>query len=270
MQYVTLEKPRPHIAVLTLNRPERYNALSFAVLKDIHAALDEISGDLKTRVLIITGAGKGFCAGADLKEGISSGQKWSEDLGVIQDKYQMQQAFGSLPVKIRQIPQPVIAAVNGPAAGGGLAIALASDIRICTTTAKFNAAFIRIGIGAADMAVSYFLPKAVGPALAAELMYTGRFVEPDEAQRTGLVSRVVEPEKLMETALSLAGEMVANASPFGLRITKEALNLVQGGLSLEEAVHLENRNQVLALQTQDFMQAAAAWMQKKTPEYKDR
>ncbi len=270
MSFVTTEKPRPHIGVITLNRPERYNALSFEVLKDIHTALDDISKDLDTRVVIITGAGKGFCAGADLKDGFASGKKWNGDIGPTQDRYLMQQAFGSLPVKIRQIPQPVICAVNGPAAGGGFAIALASDLRICTTTAKFNAAFIRIGIGAADMAVSYFLPKAVGPALASELMYTGRFVEADEALRCGLVSRVVEPEKLMDTALGLAGEMVKHASPFGLRITKEALNLVQGGLSLDEAVHIENRNQVMALQTQDFMQAVSAWAQKKTPEYKDR
>ncbi len=270
MKYVLIEKPKPHVAVLTLNRPERYNALSFEVLQEIHAALDEIGRDLKTRVLIITGAGKGFCAGADLKEGLGNGQKWSSELGPVQDRYQMQMAFGSLPVKIRQIPQPVICAVNGPAAGGGFAIALASDIRICTTTAKFNAAFIRIGIGAADMAVSYFLPKAVGPALASELMYTGRFVESDEALRCGLVSRVLSPEKLMDTAFELAGDMVKHASPFGLRITKEAINLVQGGLSLDEAVHLENRNQVIALQTQDFMQATAAWLQKKTPEFKDR
>ncbi len=271
MSFARIERPRPHIAVLLMDRPDRYNALSYAMLRDLHTALDELMGDLKSRVVILTGAGKGFCAGADLKAG-ATGENgvWEKDLGNIQEKFRMQQAYGDLIVKFRRIPQPVIAAVNGPAAGGGFSVALACDMRICTPNTKFNCAYTRLGIGGAEMGSSYFLPKLVGPALAAELMYTGRFVEADEALRTGIVSRVVESEKLMDAAIDIAGEMVKHASPFGLRITKEAINLVQGGLSLEEAVHLENRNQVLALQTQDFMQATAAWLQKKLPEFKDR
>lgn len=271
MSFVKIEKSKPHIAVVTLDRPDRYNALSFALMRDLHKALDDLMGDPASRVVILTGSGKGFCAGADLKAAASGEQKeWEPGLGPIQDKYRMQQAYGQLILKLRQIPQPVIAAVNGPAAGGGFSLALACDLRICAPEAKFNCAFTRLGIGGAEMASSYFLPKLLGPALAAELMYTGRFVDADEALRTGIVSRVVPGDKLLDTALGLAGEMITHASPFGLRITKEAINLAQGGLSLEETVAIENRNQVLALQTQDFMMAAAAWAQKKNPEFKDR
>ncbi len=271
MSFARIDRPRPNIAVLTLDRPDRYNALSYAMIRDLSRSLDELSGDLKSRVVIFTGTGKGFCAGADLKAG-ATGENgvWEKDLGNIQEKYRMQQAYGDLILKLRRIPQPVIAAINGPAAGGGFSLALACDLRICTPSTKFNCAFTRLGIGGAEMGSSYFLPKLVGPAMASELMYTGRFVDADEALKIGLVSRVVENERLMDVALELAGEMVRHASPFGLRITKEAINLVQGGLSLDEAVHLENRNQVMALQTQDFMTAAASWMQKKDPEFKDR
>jgi enoyl-CoA hydratase len=221
-------------------------------------------------VVVVTGAGRGFCAGADLKAMGEQEPSDAEGLGPIQRQFRAQQAYGDLIRHLRAIPQPLIAAVNGPAAGGGFSIALACDMRICTETARFNCAFTRIGIGGAEMGTSYFLHRAVGAALAAELMYTGRFVQADEALRCGLVSRVVAEGDLMETALGLAGGIVDNASPFGLRVTKEVIDLVQGGLSLQEALHLENRNQVLAVETEDFRRAAREWASPGPRTYEDR
>ncbi|MCB0220369.1 MAG: enoyl-CoA hydratase/isomerase family protein [Chrysiogenetes bacterium] len=270
MEFIKIEKPRKHVALITLNRPERYNALSHQVVRELLEALDTVAGNLDTRVIVITGAGKGFCAGADLKEGFGNTNPNEKGaLGVIQATYQMQKDYGGIPLKMRQIPQPIIAAVNGPAAGGGMAIALASDIRICTPTTKFNNAFIKIGIGGADMGSSYFLQKLLGSSVASEMMYTGRFMEPGEALQRGLVSRIVEGEKLLDAAFELAEQIIGTASPFALRITKEAINRVQGGLSLEESIEIENRNQVMALQTKDVQRAVMAWVQKKVPEYED-
>ena len=270
LKYVRIERPRAHIAVVTLDRPERLNALSYQLLRDLHAAFDEFGGELDTRVIIVTGAGRGFCSGADLKAG-PSGENgpWEEGLGPLQMQYRMQQGYAGLVAKMRKIAQPLIAAVNGPAAGGGLSIALACDLRIAAPEAVFNCAFTRIGLGGGEMGSSYFLPKLGGPAMAAELMYTGRLVDAAEAREIGLVSRVVEGERLLDTALDLAQQMVDFATPFGLRITKEVLDQVQGGLSLETALHIENRNQNLAMQTQDTATAGLAWAEAKKPEYRD-
>lgn len=270
MSYVRLERPQEHIGLITLDRPERYNALSFQLLRDFHAVLDTLDTDPTIRVAVVTGAGKGFCAGADLQAAVTGENgHWEADLGRIQEMYRMQQGYGGLVLHMRQAPQPLIAAVNGAAAGGGLSVALACDLRICVPSAKFNCAFTRLGLGGAEMGSSFFLPKLVGSAMAAELMYTGRFVQADEALQLGLVSRVVEPDALLDHALGLAREMVERASPFGLRITKEAINLAQGGLSLNEVIHVENRNQVLALQTQDFTTAATAWKDPGPVQYTD-
>jgi enoyl-CoA hydratase/carnithine racemase len=258
MEYVQLGRPREHVAVLLLNRPERYNALSFQVVRELHDALAELERDLDSRVVVLTGAGRGFCSGADLKAGAENGA-WEEGLGRVQHQVRVQQAYGDLVRHLRRIPQPLIAAVNGPAAGGGFSLALACDMRICTPAARFNCAFTRLGLGGAEMGTSYFLHRVVGASLAAELMFTGRFVEAEEALECGLVSRVVAESDLMETALGLAAEIVEHATPFGLRLTKEVIDLVQGGLSLEEALHLENRNQVLSVETEDFQATARQW-----------
>jgi enoyl-CoA hydratase len=270
MSPVELDRPRPHVAVVTMNRPERFNALSFQVMREWSAVLDELESDLDTRVVIVTGAGRGFCSGFDLKaaEGGENGP-WQEGLGALQDQYRMQQAYGGLIVRIRRIPQPLIAAVNGAAAGGGLSIALACDLRIAAPEAKFNCAFTRIGLGGGEMGSSYFLPKLLGSALAAELMYTGRMVYAPEALEIGLVSRLVERDQLLEAALEMAQQMIDSATPFGLRLTKEVFDQVQSGMSLETAIHIENRNQVLAVRTKDAAAAMAAWADEKKPEYRD-
>jgi len=270
MSQVELDRPRPHIAVVTMNRPERFNALSFQVMREWSAILDELESDLETRVAIVTGAGRGFCSGFDLKAA-SGGENgpWQEGLGPLQDQYRMQQAYGGLIVRLRRIPQPLIAAVNGAAAGGGLSIALACDLRIAAPEAKFNCAFTRIGLGGGEMGSSYFLPKLLGSALAAELMYTGRMVHAPEALEIGLVSRLVERDQLVDAALEMAQQMIDSATPFGLRLTKEVFDQVQSGISLEAAIHIENRNQVLAVHTKDAAAAMAAWAEEKKPKYRD-
>lgn len=270
MEFIKIENPRKHVAQITLNRPKRYNALGRQVVRELHEALDTVAADLNNRVIVLTGAGKGFCAGADLKDGFGNApQKSGSGLGAVQGMYEVQKAYGGITLKLRQIPQPLIAAVNGPAAGGGMAIALACDIRLCTPTTKFNNAFIKVGIGGGDMGSSYFLQKHLGSSVAAEMMYTGRFMEAEEALQRGVVSRIVEGEKLLDTAYELAEQIVHTATPFALRITKEVINRVQGGLSLEEAIEIENRNQVLAIQTKDMQRAVMAWAQKQTPEFED-
>ena len=214
-------------------------------------------------MVVVTGAGKGFCGGFDIKADMKEeNEGWVWGPGDTEAVYRMQQSFGALVIKMRDLPQPFVAAVNGGAAGGGLAIALACDMRICTQEAKFSAAFTSLGLGGADMGTSFFLPKAVGAAAAAELLYTGRSIGAEEAREMGLVSRVVPPSELLNEALSLAGEVVRSASPLGLRLTKEALGLVAGGLSLEQAVQLENRNQALAIHTEEFMRRKKAWTQR--------
>jgi enoyl-CoA hydratase len=270
MSQIELDRPRPHIAVITMNRPERFNALSYQVTREFFAVLDELESDLDSRVVIVTGAGRGFCSGFDLKAA-AGGENgpWQEGLGPLQDQYRMQQAYGDLIVRLRKIPQPLIAAVNGAAAGGGFSIALACDLRIAAPEAKFNCAFTKIGLGGGEMGSSYFLPKLLGSALAADLMYTGRMVHAPEALEIGLVSRLVERDQLMEVALEMAQLMVDSATPFGLRITKEVFDLVQSGMSLETAVHIENRNQVLGVQTKDAAAAMVAWAQAEKPKFRD-
>ncbi len=269
--YVKIERPRDHVAQVTLNRPDRYNALSQKLLQEIGDAFDTFRDDTETWVIVVTGAGRGFCGGFDLKaDQQGENESWVWGPSDTEAVYRMQQSFGSLVVKMRDVPQPLIAAVNGAAVGGGLAIALACDMRICSQVATFSAAFTHLGLGAADMGTSFFLPKAVGSATAAEILYTGRMIEAQEALDIGLISRVVPGSDLPKVTLALADEIVQAASPFGLRMTKEALNLAQGGLSLEQAVHLENRNQALAIHTGEFMRRKQAWAQKRADKDESR
>ncbi len=267
---VVFEKIDTHVGLLTLRRPQRLNALSFTAVKQLQALLDRLMDDIDTRVVILTGAGKGFCAGADLKAQVSGEQgAWDASKGRIQSDYLMQQAYASITAKLRRIPQPLIAAVNGVAAGAGFSLALACDVRIASPRARFNCAFTSIGLGGGDVGSSYFLPKILGSSLAAELMYSGRFIEADEALATGLVSRVCDDQSLLESAIEMARQFVTNTSPFGLRITKETINHVSEGMSLEQVLQLENRNQVMALQTADFSESVSAWTRNEKHVYTD-
>jgi enoyl-CoA hydratase len=261
---VTLETRNEDIALLTLRRPERLNALSWEMVEELHAAIDAVGKDSSVRVLVLTGAGRGFCSGIDL--GADDAVGTAEGMVSVFDR---QELVASLATALRAIPQPVIAAVNGPAAGGGLALALAADVRIAAPQARFNVAFVRIGLSGGDVGVSYLLPRIVGLGTASEMMLTGRLVESEEALRTGLVNRVVAPESLLDAALDLAAEIATN-SPFGVRMTKRALQRNVDATSLEAAIDLENRTQVLATRSEDMGEALSAFIEKRRPTFRGR
>ena len=210
------------IRVVTLNRPARLNAMSPSLIDGLHDALDRLRADDEARVVILTGAGRGFCAGLDLKETPVPSPGSSSGRGRVQRGMDTQQRIASLVPKLRSLRVPVIAAVNGAAAGGGLALALASDVRIAAESARFNVAFVRIGLSGCDIGVSWLLPRLIGASRAFELMLTGRMVSSDEAERIGLVTRVVPDDDLMDSALETARLICAN-SPTGIWMTKEVM-----------------------------------------------
>ena len=262
MTSITLEHPDEGITLVRLDRPAKLNAMNVELISELHAALDGIATDRSCRVVIITGAGRGFCAGLDLGGyGTAPG---GEDVGRVQASMAVQKHIAALVPKLRSLPQPVIAAVNGPAAGGGLALALASDIRIASTSARFNVAFVRIGLSGCDIGVSWLLPRLIGASRAWELMLTGRIIDAARAAEIGLVSTVVDDAILLDTAMTIAGEIRAN-SPWGVAQTKEVMwSQLEVG-SLQAGIDLENRTQILASQTPDVQEAILAFMEKRPP-----
>lgn len=267
MTTVRVETVRPGITLLTLDRPERLNAMDMTLIGDLHDALDAVAADPACRVVILTGAGRAFCAGLDLKDpGRAPG---TEGRGRAQAGMATQQHIASLVPKLRGLRQPVIAAVNGAASGGGFALALAADVRIATPAARFNVAFVRIGLSGCDIGVSWLLPRLIGASRAFELLLTGRMVEAEEADRLGLVSRLVPEAELLDAALETAAAIAAN-SPFGVWMTKEVMwsNLETG--SLQAGIDLENRTQILASFTGDMAEAVQAFLEKRPPQYRDR
>ncbi len=267
MKTLTYEKDG-HIGIITLNRPDRLNALSHTLVRELHQLFDRLDEELDARVLLLTGAGRGFCAGADLRGGDGEGA-WDESLGPIQSQYRLQQGYASLVTRMREIPQPIIAAVNGPAAGGGLCLALAADVRYASESARFNCAFVKLGLSGCEMGSSYFLPRIVGASMAAELMYTGRIVDAQTALEMGLVSKVVPDDAVVDAARELAAEMLSNA-PLALRMTKEVLNFGLCAPSLEHQIHMENRTQTINFFTDDFREGAMSFLEKRASEYGDK
>jgi enoyl-CoA hydratase len=262
--YETLELRRDGgLLWLTLNRPHVLNALSRTLVDELHAVLDMLHDDQSIRVVILHGAGRAFCAGLDLKEtNAGSGQV------SVAEGLRSQRRIAELAIKIHRAPQPFIAAVRGAAAGGGFALALASDIRIVGESARMNAAFIRIGLSACDVGVSYFLPRLVGSSVAAELLLTGDFIDAPRALATGLASRVVPDGDVERTAEEMARKILRN-SPLGVRLTKECLRYSVDAPSLEAAIAMEDRNQILTTRTQDVREGIAAFLEKREPRYED-
>jgi enoyl-CoA hydratase len=252
-----LETPRSGLKVLTLDRPHRLNALSWGLVDEITSTLAELRNDPDCRVLVLTGAGRGFCSGLDLK----MEDPLSASLPVFIER---QERLAAIVLAIRTLPMPVIAAVNGPAAGGGFALALACDLRICSESARFSAAFIRIGLSACDMGVSYLLPRLVGTGIASELLLTGREFDAAYALKVGVVSHVYASEALLDEALDLASEIAAN-TPLGVRMTKEVLTFNLDAPSLIAALALENRTQALTGQTIDSKEILKAFAEKRGP-----
>ena len=259
MEINTVEVTRHEvgISVVTLNRPDSLNAITPTMVDRLRAVFDEFAHDGVTRVVILTGAGRGFCSGHGLDDLL-------HDVGTAsspQSQLASQRAFSRLITQLNEFPLPLIAAVNGPAAGAGLALALAADTRVCSKSARFNAAFIRVGISGCDVGVSYLLPRIVGPTLAFEMMLTGRLIDADEALASRLVLRVVEDEAVISAAVEVARAILAN-SPFAVSMTKRAMWHGLDAPSLRYAMELEDRTQVLCLQTGDTLRAVPALFDK--------
>ncbi|MBW8815661.1 MAG: enoyl-CoA hydratase/isomerase family protein [Caulobacterales bacterium] len=249
----------------TLNRPERLNALSRPLVTALREFFVDLYWRRDVRVVVLQGAGNAFCAGLDLKaRGDNAGAERSIGVGLTR-----QREISEIVIAMRRCPQPIIACVNGAAAGGGFALALASDVRLATPSLRMNAAFIRIGLSACDIGVSYFLPRMVGASVAAEYMLTGRFITAERAYQLGLVSRIVPPEQLEAEARSFVDDML-HATPLGLRLTKEALNHAIDAQGLEAAIAMEDRNQILASADGDFAEGVQAFLEKRRPVYAKR
>lgn len=264
--YETIEIEREeNLTWVTLNRPDSLNAMSRTLVREVVDFFSGLPGDHQTRVVILRGAGRAFCAGTDLKEA-SSGDGSSRPS--VASNLRLQREVSEIALQMRRAPQPIIAAVHGAAAGGGFAMALASDVRIAAASARMNAAFIRIGLSACDVGVSYFLPRLIGASIASELMLTGDFIDAQRAERLGLVSRVVPDEELESAARDMAGRMLRN-SPLALRLTKECLKLSLDAGSLEQVVAMEDRNQILAIQSRDFREGVGAFLGKREPNFSD-
>lgn len=234
---------------LTLNRPDSLNALSVEMVRELNDYFDRAYNDPVARVIVMKAAGRAFCAGLDLDEVRRAAPNPPETPfagGFLQQSY-----MADVYIKMRRCPQPIITLVQGAACGGGFAFVLASDIRIAGESARMNAAFIKLGLSACDMGVSYFLPRLVGVSLASELMLTGRFIHADRALRSGLVSEVVPDSELEAAAQPYIDEMLETTA-IGLRLTKEGLNYAIDAPSLQAAMAIENRNQFLAGNSDEF------------------
>ncbi|ENY81192.1 MULTISPECIES: enoyl-CoA hydratase/isomerase family protein [unclassified Sphingopyxis] len=258
-----LIEARGQIEIATLNRPARLNALSEGLVDELNDYFGGLAARPAVRVVILRGAGRGFCAGLDIQEDRSS------DETPVLRTLRTQTSIGNIYRKMRACPQPIIALGHGAAAGGGLSLMLAADVRYAAPGFRCNAAYIRIGLGGCDMASSYFLPRLVGASLAAEMILTGRFIDAERALSAGLVSEIVAEDELLDRGLALAEEMLAT-SPWGLRLSKQALNLNIDAQSLDAAMAIEDRQQVILSATEDHKEALGAFLGKRPPAYRER
>ena len=264
MAVIERTSPTEGVVLLTLNRPSSLNSMTAELVQSLHEHIHDIAVDPTARVVILTGAGRGFCAGLDLR-GYGTAPN-TEHLGRTQAGFAVQKHIASLIPALRSLPQPVIAAVNGPAAGGGFALVLGSDIRLSSRSARFNAAFIRIGLSACDIGTSWLLPRIVGVARAQELMLTGRVFDAEEAYRIGLVVDLLDDDTLLDAALAKAAEIMRN-SPFGVALTKEGMWGALEIPGLQNAIDIENRQQIMASATADHREAMAAFVERRPPSY---
>ena len=265
--FVLVERPRPHVALVTMNRPERMNSMAFDVMIPLKAALDEITHDNDIRAVVLTGAGAGFSSGADHK---SAGSVPHVD-GLTRPSFGLRsmEVLDDVILALRKLHQPVIAAVNGAAIGGGLCLALAADIRVASTEAYFRAAGINNGLTASELGLSYLLPRAIGSSRAFEIMLTGRDVDADEAERIGLVSRQVAAGELLDTCYAMAERIAAFSRP-GTELTKRTLWSGLDAGSLEAHMQAEGLGQLyIRLLTSNFEEAVAARKDRRAPVFTD-
>jgi enoyl-CoA hydratase len=267
MPFVLVDTPRPGVTLITLNRPERMNAMAFDVMIPLRQALEKVSLDNDTRVVVLTGAGHGFCSGADL-----------EDAGVIPNidgltvptiALRAMELLDDVIRAVRRMHQPVIGAINGAAIGGGFCLSTATDIRIASETAYFRAAGINNGLTSTELGLSYLLPRAIGSSRAFEIMLTGRDVDAAEADRIGLVSRVVAPDELLDTCYEVADRICSFSRP-GIELTKRLLWSSFEAGSLQGHMEAEGQAQLFVrITTQNFEEAIRARKEKRPPQFRD-
>jgi enoyl-CoA hydratase len=264
---VLVERPRPHTAVIKLNRAERMNSMAFDLMLPLHDAFAEVGEDHDIHCVVLTGAGRGFCSGADVRDdepppnidGLTLTRIATKAITILSD----------LIPAMQRMPQPVIAAVNGPAIGGGLCLSLGADIRLAAQSAIFRAAGINNGLTATELGLSYLLPRAIGTSRAFEMMLSGRDVDAEEAAAIGLVSRVVPDDALLDEALDLA-DRINGWSTQGVALTKRVMWAAQETGSLRAAIELESHTQLFVrLTTENFEEAARARRDGRAPEFKD-
>jgi enoyl-CoA hydratase len=270
MANIRTETIRDEITVVTIDRPERRNALDSATLSELHAAFDAIAAQTAIRAVVLTGAGSAFSSGADIKaQGVDQDLSSAPPIGTVLAETDdplirtlaAQELMASLFEKIHRLRQPVIAAVNGAAVGGGFALALACDIRFASPAAAFGAVFIRHGVSACDMGTSYYLPRLIGAARSAELMLTGRVFDAAEAESIGLVMPVVAAEELVARAIDKAAE-IAVYSPLAVWMTKETMWQNVDAPSLRHAIDMENRTQVMCTASGDLSSSFQAFRER--------
>jgi enoyl-CoA hydratase len=262
------EWPRPGVALVTLNRPRKLNALTSDMLGRFYDVLEQLGRDPSCRVIVVTGAGRGFCAGDDLQDWRPP--EWvPTDVGPMHANMYQQKFVAQLVPRLRALPQPVIAAVNGPAAGAGYALALGADLRLASTSALFVDAFVKIGASGAEMGLSWLLQRIVGATRAAELVLTGRPVDGAEAAAIGLVLETVPDGELLDAAYRLADQIVVN-TPLGIWMGKATLWSNLEIPSLEAAIDLEARTQILTLATEDAREQLLAFRERRPARYENR
>lgn len=273
---INVQEREDGISIISFNRPDRLNAINFQFVEDLQNYLNTLENNLNIRVVVLTGEGRAFCSGLDLKDSqIIFKKRVPEELQkfeYLQNKDKVKRAvivqklISQLMVTLRIIPQPVIAAIKGAAYGGGLSFALASDIRVAGESAKFCNAYINIGLSGADCGSSYWLPRLIGFSRVAEFMYTGRVWNAQEADKIGFVSKVVPDNEVLNEALNIA-KQILRKSPIGVRFTKDALNMNVDAPSLNSATKLENRTQVICIQAEDALEGVFATLEKRESKY---
>jgi enoyl-CoA hydratase/carnithine racemase len=267
MAAVELTSADTGVLQIMLRRPEALNALNYPMVRDFLAVLDEVESCSDLRAVILTGAGRAFCAGFDLR-GYGDDQRVTEQ-GQIRGLLTRQEEIAGIPVRLHQLPVPVIAAVNGAAAGAGLSLAAASDIRIAAQGAIFSCAFLRAGFTGCDLGSSWLLPRIIGTGRAHELILTARRFDAAEALAIGLLTSVVPPESLLESALASA-DLIKQHPPLSVALTKRGMWVATETPSLAASVEFENRQQVLSALTEDQPEAALSFLEKRAPRYANR
>lgn len=262
---ILLDEPVAGVRRITLNRPDARNAFTYEMYSQLLSILDEIRNDLKTRVVILTGAGPAFCTGHDLR-GAGQDPDAAPDLTGMYARKHFMSRISRIPLAMRTLPQPVIAAANGTVAGIGFALCLAADMVIAVQSARFINAIHNAGTGH-ELGLSYMLPRRIGDQRAAEILYTARPVPADEAERIGLILRAVPEADLMPETLALA-ERIAVNTPIGIWMTKQSLWLNQAAGSLEAAMELEHRAVHIAQATADAAEKRKAFVEKRPPDFK--